>query len=84
MVAPEKGTSQMQPRSSLNMFYLDAHSQEEANDHNDTFSFWYGIWLETRKEVDAQRATSPRGAASPNELLPPGHRDGPGVACHAP
>jgi hypothetical protein len=84
MVAPEKGTSKMQPCASLNMFSLDAHSHVEANDHNDTFSFWYRIWLETRREVDAQWTASPRSTASSNELPPPGHRDGPGVACHAP
>jgi len=81
---PHAQAAQIEAWSSLNRFSLDAPSHVEANDHNDTFSFWYRIWLETRREVDAQWTASPRGATTLNELLPPSPRDEPVVACHAP
>lgn len=54
---------------SLKIFYPDAISVDEIPDYNRAFSFWYEVWLETRREVDATLATPSDSFSRQSEIL---------------
>jgi len=54
---------------SLKIFYPDIISHDEVDDYNDAFSFWYSVWLETRREVDETLATPSDSFSRQSEIL---------------
>jgi hypothetical protein len=66
---------------SLKIFYPDAISSDEINDYNNAFSFWYEIWLETRREVDSALATPSDNFARQSEIMVLYHDDRPIATC---
>jgi hypothetical protein len=54
---------------SLQIFYPDLISESEIDDYNEAFSFWYKIWLETRREVDDKLATPSDSFARQSEIM---------------
>lgn len=54
---------------SLKIFYPDSISPDELNDYNQAFSFWYEVWLETRREVDSALATPSDSFSRQSEIL---------------
>jgi hypothetical protein len=54
---------------SLKIFYPDSISTEELNDYNHAFSFWYEIWMETRREVGNDHDTVADSFSRQSEIL---------------
>src|SRR5262245_36352887 len=54
---------------SLKIFYPNAVSADELGDYNRAFSFWYEVWLETRKEVDEHLATPSDSFSRQSEIM---------------
>lgn len=81
MITSEKGTSKMTLPLSLKIFYPDAISHDEIDDYNQAFAFWYGVWLETRKEVDDKLATPSDSFSRQSEILVLYYLDRPIATC---
>lgn len=54
---------------SVKIFYPDAISTSEIHDYNEAFSFWYDVWLETRREVDDTLATPSDSFSRQSEIM---------------
>lgn len=54
---------------SLKIFYPDSISSEELNDYNQAFSFWYEVWLETRREIGHADDTASDSFSRQSEIL---------------
>lgn len=59
----------MEPSLSLKIFYPDAISHDEIEDYNEAFSFWFDVWIETRREVDDTLATPSDSFSRQSEIL---------------
>jgi hypothetical protein len=68
MAAADDATPTMTSLS-LKIFYPDAIAADELHDYNEAFSFWYEIWLETRREVDEKLATPSDSFSRQSEIL---------------
>lgn len=69
------------PSLSLKIFYPELISQDETTDYNDAFSLWYGVWLETRREVDEKLATPSDSFSRQSEILVLYHLGRPIATC---
>jgi len=54
---------------SLKIFYPDDIAADEIRDYNEAFSFWYQVWLETRREVDTTLATPSDSFSRQSEIM---------------